>query len=51
MTQDMRDRLIQAIELIKNCLEEDAKPAYKSIYLSVAAEYCRRVSDKLGKEV
>lgn len=51
MEKDMRDRLIAATELIKTCLEEDAKPEYKAVYLNVAAEYCKEVSELLGREV
>jgi len=63
MTDEMRDKLEKAIELIQFCFEQETglgvgedskiKSVYSriSVYLSVAADYCNEMAEALRKEV
>jgi len=45
--EDLRIKfqLQKSIELIESCLYENRDPRFQSVYLSVAADYCRAAAE------
>ena len=51
LTDTQKHKLRQVIELVVDAQTGDHDPKYLSVYLAVAADYCREIAEQVRKEV